>query len=104
MHIAQLTQPDTRIRRLLGLLASFFLGQGALQGVSVLIGLFLVRSLSVRAYAQFGLALGFQATAATLMDLGFASTVVPWLASVSPTAHWLANTYEQQNRSEIVLF
>ena len=77
MHIAQLTQPDTRIRRLLGLLASFFLGQGALQGVSVLIGLFLVRSLSVRAYAQFGLALGFQATAATLMDLGFASTVVP---------------------------
>jgi O-antigen/teichoic acid export membrane protein len=77
VHIAQLTQPDTRIRRLLGLLASFFLGQGALQGVSVLIGLFLVRSLSVRAYAQFGLALGFQATAATLMDLGFASTVVP---------------------------
>jgi O-antigen/teichoic acid export membrane protein len=77
VHIAQLTRPDTRIRRLLGLLASFFLGQGALQGVSVLIGLFLVRSLSVSAYAQFGLALGFQATASTLMDLGFASTVVP---------------------------
>ena len=77
MDRAQLHQPGTRVRKLLGLLTSFFVGQAALQVVSLLIGLFLVRSLSVRAYAQFGLALGFQATASILMDLGFASTIVP---------------------------
>ena len=59
------------------MLTTFFLGQAALQAVSVLIGLFLVHSLSVTAYAQFGLALGFQATASILMDLGFASTIIP---------------------------
>ena len=47
------------------------------QGISFLIGLFLVRALSISSYAQFGLALGFQATASTLMDLGFASTIIP---------------------------
>ncbi len=77
MQIALLNQPGPRIRKLLGLLTSFFLGQAALQVVSLLIGLFLVRSLSVRAYAQFGLALGFQSTASILMDLGFASTIIP---------------------------
>lgn len=77
MHIAQRNQPGARIRRLLHLLASFFLGQAALQAVGVATGLFLVRALSVSAYAQFGLALGFQATASILMDLGFASTIIP---------------------------
>ncbi len=52
-------------------------GQGALQGVNVIIALFLMRALSVEHYAQFGLALGFQATASTLMDLGYTSTIIP---------------------------
>jgi O-antigen/teichoic acid export membrane protein len=56
---------------------SFFLGQGALQAVNALVGLFLVRMLSVEAYAQFGLAFGFQTTATNLMDMGFASTIIP---------------------------
>ena len=77
VHIAQINRPGSRLRKLLTLLTSFFLGQAALQAVSLLIGLFLVRSLSVTAYAQFGLALGFQATASILMDLGFASTIIP---------------------------
>ncbi|HEV2273270.1 MAG TPA: hypothetical protein VGR96_03850 [Acidobacteriaceae bacterium] len=55
----------------------FFLGQGALQGAGLLANLYLVRTLSVEAYAQFGLAYGFQATVSILMDLGFASTIVP---------------------------
>jgi O-antigen/teichoic acid export membrane protein len=75
--LAQLNRPSSRIRKLLSVLASFVLGQAGLQAVSVLIGLFLVRSLSVNAYAQFGLALGFQGTASILMDLGFASTIIP---------------------------
>jgi O-antigen/teichoic acid export membrane protein len=58
-------------------LSSFALGQGALQAVNALVGLFLVRVLSVEAYAQFGLAFGFQSVATNLMDLGFASTIIP---------------------------
>lgn len=66
-----------RSRRILSLLSGFMLGQGALQGINIVIGLFLMRALSVEHYAQFGLALGFQATATTLMDLGYASTIIP---------------------------
>jgi O-antigen/teichoic acid export membrane protein len=66
-----------RGRRASGIIASFFLGQGALQGIQILAGLFLVRRLSVEAYAQFGLAYGFQLTMSTLMDLGLAMSIVP---------------------------
>ena len=55
----------------------FSLGQGALAGVNLLIALYLVRALSIEAYAQFGLALGFQATMAALMDAGLAGTIIP---------------------------
>ena len=71
VHIAQLTQPDTREFETARRTRQLFARSGSdCRRVSVLIGLFLVRSLSVNAYAQFGLALGFQATASTLMDLG----------------------------------
>jgi O-antigen/teichoic acid export membrane protein len=63
--------------RVLGALAGFFVGQGASQAVTTLAGLFLVRRLSVEAYAQFGLAMGFQAVFANLMDLGITSTIIP---------------------------
>jgi O-antigen/teichoic acid export membrane protein len=66
-----------RRRRILQILTGFLFGQGAAQAVSVLAGLFLVRRLSVEAYAQFGLATGFQTVFSVLMDLGFASTIVP---------------------------
>ena len=64
-------------RRIAKVLRGFIFGQGAAQGVSVLAGLFLVRKLSVEAYAQFGLASGFQTVFSVLMDLGFASTIIP---------------------------
>ena len=70
-------KPQSRARRLFHLLAGFFLGQAAVQGISVIIGIFLVRTLDVRSYAEFGLAFGFQATASVLMDLGFAGTIIP---------------------------
>lgn len=66
-----------RLHRALRLLGGFMFGQGALQGVNIFVGLFLMRALTVENYAQFGLAFGFQATAATLMDLGYASTIIP---------------------------
>jgi O-antigen/teichoic acid export membrane protein len=55
----------------------FLFGQGASQGLTILANLFLVRTLSIEAYAQFGLANGFQSVFSVLMDLGFASTIVP---------------------------
>jgi O-antigen/teichoic acid export membrane protein len=61
----------------LRIVSTFFLGQGALQGLQLISALFLIRALSVDSYAQFGLALGFQATVGTLMDLGFSSTIIP---------------------------
>lgn len=66
-----------RRRRIVQILTSFFLGQGAAQGISLLAGLFLVHTLSVEAYAQFGLATGFQSLFSVLMDFGFASTIIP---------------------------
>ena len=66
-----------RGRRVAKVVSGFIFGQGAAQGMSVLAGLFLVRKLSVEAYAQFGLASGFQTVFSVLMDLGFASTIIP---------------------------
>jgi O-antigen/teichoic acid export membrane protein len=70
-----------RGRRILGVVTSFLIGQGAAQGLGVLAGLFLVRHLSIQAYAQLGLALGFQTFFLTLMDLGFSGTIVPLVGS-----------------------
>jgi O-antigen/teichoic acid export membrane protein len=66
-----------RGHRISKLLTTFFLGQGVLQGINILAGLYLVRSMSTEAYAQFGLAAGFQQTVGLLMDLGFTSTIIP---------------------------
>ena len=71
---ATLPKVSTRILRVV---AGFLVGQGATQAVTTLAGLFLVRRLSLEAYAQFGLAMGFQAVFANLMDLGITSTIIP---------------------------
>jgi O-antigen/teichoic acid export membrane protein len=67
----------SRTRRVLSAVLSFFLGQGALQAINLVIGLYLVRALSVSDYAKFGLASGFQSTTSIFMDLGYASTIIP---------------------------
>lgn len=67
----------SRGRRIATVLTGFLLGQGTAQGLSVLSGMFLVRALSIEAYAQYGLATAFQTVFSVLMDLGFASTIVP---------------------------
>jgi O-antigen/teichoic acid export membrane protein len=66
-----------RGRRLFRVVTGYFVGQGATQGISIIAGLFLVRHLSLEAFAQFGLAMGFQAVFANLMDLGLTSTIIP---------------------------
>ncbi len=77
MYQPPYNQLKDRTRRIFSVVLGFFLGQGALQGVNLVIGLFLVRVLSVSDYAKFGLASGFQSTASIFMDLGFASTIIP---------------------------
>jgi len=66
-----------RFRRAARAIAAFFLGQGAIQLIGILVGLYLIRHLDIQAYAQFGLAFAFQGTAGTLMDLGYTSTIIP---------------------------
>lgn len=66
-----------RGRKAARLVAKFLFGQGAIQSINLLANLFLVRALSIEAYAQFGLAIAFQTVFSVLMDLGFASTIVP---------------------------
>jgi O-antigen/teichoic acid export membrane protein len=65
------------MRKKLVLVATFFAGQGSTQLLSVIFGLVVVRLLTVESYAQFSLALGFQVTLASLMDLGYAGTIIP---------------------------
>lgn len=72
-----LVPPPSRTRRIFSVVSSFVLGQGAAQGLGVLGGIYLVRTLSVEAYAQFGIVNAFQAIFAILVDLGFASTIIP---------------------------
>jgi O-antigen/teichoic acid export membrane protein len=59
------------------LLTGFLLGQGAAQAISVVAGLFLVRLLSVEAYAQFGVATGYQTVFSILMDSGLSASIIP---------------------------
>lgn len=66
-----------RIASALRVLLGFAFGQGALVGVNAFTGIYLVHALSVEAYAQFGLAFGFQTTVAALMDMGLGATIVP---------------------------
>lgn len=66
--------------RFFHIVGQFVVGQGAALCVNFLANLFLVHRLSVEAYAQFGLALGFQTTLSVLMDFGFSSTIIPLVA------------------------
>ena len=72
-----MTSLSQKVHRIAKISGTFFLGQGALQGVNILIGLYLVRTMSIEAYAQFALAVGFQQTVGLLMDLGITSTIIP---------------------------
>lgn len=68
---------QSRTARIMRALTGFLLGQGASQAISVIAGLFLVRLLSVEAYAQFGVATGYQTVFSILMDSGLSATIIP---------------------------
>jgi O-antigen/teichoic acid export membrane protein len=64
-------------RKFIPFAMDFLLGQGASQALNLITGIFLIHRLSIEAYAQFGVATGFQGVMGILMDLGFASTIIP---------------------------
>jgi O-antigen/teichoic acid export membrane protein len=69
----------SRTQKAARLVMKFVFGQGAAQGLAVLANIFLIHKLSIEAYAQYGLATGFQTVFLVLMDLGFATTIVPMI-------------------------
>jgi O-antigen/teichoic acid export membrane protein len=73
--IVQVAQ--SRAGRILRVMVGFLLGQGASQAINIFAGLFLVRFLSVEAYAQFGVATGYQSVFSILMDSGLSATIIP---------------------------
>jgi O-antigen/teichoic acid export membrane protein len=58
------------------LIAGFLAGQGIVQLLNLVIGFFLLRWLSVEAFAQYSVATGFQGTLVMLVDIGFSSSIV----------------------------
>ena len=69
------------MRSALRLVLTFLAGHGALQALNIITGLFLLRALSIEAYAQYGLAMAFQATAISLTNLGLTDTIIPLVGS-----------------------
>jgi O-antigen/teichoic acid export membrane protein len=67
---------SSRFRRLTALLISFLAGQGSVQVLNLISGFFLLRWLSVEAYAQYSVAFGFQSTLNMLIDLGFSGSII----------------------------
>lgn len=70
-----------KLKSALRLVTTFLAGHGALQGLNILTGLFLIRALSIEAYAQYSLAMAFQVTAMSLTNLGLTDTIIPLVGS-----------------------
>ncbi len=70
-----------RLKSALRLVTTFLAGHGALQGLNIITGLFLIRALSIEAYAQYSLAMAFQVTAVSLTNLGLTDTIIPLVGS-----------------------
>lgn len=66
----------SKFRRFSALIISFLAGQGSVQVLNLLTGFFLLRWLSVEAYAQYSVAFGFQSTLSMLIDLGFSGSII----------------------------
>ena len=70
-----------KLKSALRLVTTFLAGHGALQGLNIITGLFLIRALSIEAYAQYSLAMAFQVTAISLTNLGLTDTIIPLVGS-----------------------
>lgn len=66
----------SRLKRWRGVLFSFLIGQGSVQALNLITGFFLLRWMSVEAYAQYSVAFSFQSTLGILVDLGFSGSII----------------------------
>jgi O-antigen/teichoic acid export membrane protein len=78
-------------------LTVFIAGQGALQALNVVTGLFLVRKLDIEAFAQYSLAIAFQNTAISLTSLGLTDSIIPLVGAHSDN-RMLVGKYVQAAR------
>lgn len=74
------TSARSYIRRWLGRLTTFAMGQGLVQVLGLVTGFLLIRWLSVDAYAAYSMATGFQGTAGVLVEMGLGGSIVALLA------------------------
>lgn len=66
----------SRFKHWTTLILRFLAGQGSVQLLNLISGFFLLRLLSVEAYAQYSVAFSFQNTIGILVDLGFSGSIV----------------------------
>ncbi|BAU55382.1 lipopolysaccharide biosynthesis protein [Mucilaginibacter gotjawali] len=57
-------------------MSKFFVGQGLIQLTTLIIGIFILRALSKVEYAQYSMALAFQATSQMFIEFGFAGAII----------------------------
>jgi O-antigen/teichoic acid export membrane protein len=96
--------PIKRGRKAAQIVAKFLFGQGAAQTATILANLLLVHTLSTEAYAQFSLATAFQTVFTVLMDLGFASTIVPMVGQNREDAALLGRYVRSARHLRTILF
>lgn len=84
MNLTARLLPGPQLLRWARKLGEFFLGQGAIQLLSLLTGFLVIRWLSVDAYAQYSVAFSFQCSVGMLVDLGFSGAII---ALVGPRIH-----------------
>ncbi len=76
MNFAARLPPRPQLVRWSRKLGEFFLGQGAIQLLSLVTGFLVIRWLSVESYAQYSVAFGFQSSVGMLVDLGFSGAII----------------------------
>lgn len=76
MNLAERLPPRPQLLRWARKLGEFFLGQGAVQLLSLVTGFLVIRWLSVDSYAQYSVAFSFQSSVGMLVDLGFSGAII----------------------------
>ncbi len=67
---------ESRVKRWSRVLLHFAAGQAGIQLIGLLTGFFLLRAMSVQAFAQYSAAFAFQTTLMLLVDMGFSGSII----------------------------
>lgn len=75
-----------------------------MQGINFLIGIFLVRQLDIESYAQYSLAMAFQATAISLTNLGLTDSIIPLVGAKADNRRLVGNYIKAASHLRTRLF